>query len=72
MKFIKEVEFVFENCESIKLDSKYFGWLCIENIREKICRVACNAIGQMKTAHEIAIELFKDIKDIEYLPFGFE
>lgn len=46
---IKQIQLVFENCESIEIDRKYIGDLKIDNIKESICRVASNSISSFKT-----------------------
>ena len=70
MRHIAKVDIVLENCEYITLDSKYFGELFVDGIYEQIKRIACNSISNMKSAKEVAIEIFKEANDIEYHPFG--
>jgi hypothetical protein len=70
MRNIAKVDIVLENCEYITLDAKYFGELLIDEIHEKVKRIACNAISKMVTADVIAIEIFKEANDIKYCPFG--
>lgn len=70
MRTVSKVDIVLENCESITLDAKYFGELMLNGIRTKIRRIACNAISEMNSAEEVAIEIFKDANNIDYHPFG--
>lgn len=58
-KHIKEIEFVFENCEVISFKPEELGEFHIGNIKECINRVACNSIAKSKVADDIAIEIFK-------------
>ena len=58
-KHIKEIEFVFENCEVINFKPEELGEFHIGNIKECVNRVACNSIAQSKVADDIVIEIFK-------------
>lgn len=58
-KDIKEIEFVFENCEIIRFKPEELGEFHIGKIRESIDRVALNSIATSREADDIAIEIFK-------------
>ena len=60
MKNISYIEFVFENCEEARVDAKHIGKLAITDIRDEIGRVACNAICKVRTANEVAVEIFSE------------
>lgn len=68
---LKEITFVFENCECITIDGKYIGDFLVEDIRTSIQRIACNAINKMDVAHIFAIEIHKDADKTRH-SFGFE
>ena len=70
MRNIAKVDIVLENCEYITLDAKYFGELFVDGIYEQIKRIACNSISNMKSAKEVAIEIFKEANEVDYCPFG--
>lgn len=58
-KRIKEIEFVFENCEVIRFKLEELGEFHIGKITESIDRVALNSIAKSRIADDIAIEIFK-------------
>ncbi|MGN5457063.1 MAG: hypothetical protein ACI4XN_13790 [Candidatus Kurthia intestinigallinarum] len=68
---LKEITFVFENCECITIDGKYIGDFLVEDIRTSIQRIASNAINKMDVAHIFAIEIHKDADKARH-PFDFE
>lgn len=72
MKNVKKIRFVFENCEYVELEAKYFGCFVVTDIEESVKRTSLNSIMQTKTANKVAFEIFKDAKNIEYTPFGNE
>lgn len=57
---LKEITFVFENCECITIDGKYIGDFLVEDIRTSIKRIACNAINKIDVVYTFAIEIHKD------------
>ena len=69
MKNVKSIEFVFENCECLEIEAKYFGVVYLENIQTSIVRIACNSIAKMQTIHSAVFEIFSEA-NIEYAPFG--
>lgn len=69
MNRVKKVEFIFENCESFEIESKYFGGFQVSDITTSVFRIACNSISKMTTAHTIAFEIFSEGND-QYNPFG--
>ena len=60
MKDIKAIEFVFENCECVTIDSKHIGDFLIEGIETKIRRVALNSISEYTTCERFEISIYKD------------
>lgn len=60
MKDIKAIEFVFENCECITINSKHIGDFLIEGIETKIRRVALNSISEYTTCERFEISIYKD------------
>lgn len=70
MEEIIKVDIVLENCEYITLDAKYFGEFFLNDLNERVKRIASNCIAKTKTAKEVAIEILKDANDIKYAPFG--
>ena len=68
---IKEIMFVFENCESIIIPANVIGELVIEDFTKNICRIACNAFFKMETCHTFAMEIFKE-GNVEVNPFDVE
>lgn len=69
MRNVKSIEFVFENCECLEIESKYFGGVHLEDIRTSIARIACNSIAKMQTVHIAVFEIFSEA-NTEYAPFG--
>lgn len=57
---IKEVEFIFENLESVTFPSNVIGTLEIDDIGLRVARVACNAFERYMKAGDFAIEIFKE------------
>jgi len=68
---LKYVELTFENCDTIKIDGKYIGEFCVEDIRPSVRRIACNSIDKINIAHTIIIEIHKDANKERY-EFGNE
>lgn len=67
---LKYINFIFENCASIKIDGKYIGDFMIEDIHTVISRVACNAIIKQEICKKFFIEIHKNA-DEEYYQFGY-
>ena len=70
MNKVNEVEFIFENCESLRLPSKYFKSFNLCDIRENVSRISLESIVRSKTAEIVYFEISKETKDMEYIPFG--
>ena len=68
MRNVKSIEFVFENCECLEIEAKYFGGVHLEDIRTSIARIACNSIAKMQTVHSAVFEIFSE-GNTEYAPF---
>lgn len=69
MRNVKIIEFVFENCECLEIEAKYFGGVHLDDIRTSIARIACNSIAKMQTVHSAVFEIFSEA-NTEYAPFG--
>ena len=69
MKEIKAIEFVFENCESVTIDSKHIGDFLIEGIETKIRRVAVNCIGEYTSCKRFEVAISKEA-DVEIESYG--
>ncbi|MBD5534627.1 MAG: hypothetical protein HDQ99_02995 [Lachnospiraceae bacterium] len=63
---LKYIEFVFENCDSIKIEGKYIGDFLVDNLETSIKRIACNSIEKIEVANTIAIEIHKDANKERY------
>ena len=60
MKNIEAIEFVFENCECITVESKYIGDLLIEGFETKVRRLGVNAIREYTSCERIDLIIYKD------------
>ena len=69
---IKQISFIMENCEVIRIEGKYIGDFRCRNIEKSIERVACNSIMEMNIVKDFAIEISKDANIAEYRPFGMD
>ena len=56
MKEIQEFEFIFENCESFKMDRKYIGGCYIDHITSYIGRNALNDLSEKIECGEVFFE----------------
>ena len=63
---LKYIEFVFENCDSIKIEGKYIGDFLVDNLETSIKRIACNSIKKMDVANTVVIEIHKDANKERY------
>lgn len=63
---LKYIEFVFENCDSIKIEGKYIGDFLVDNLKTSIKRIACNSIEKIDVANTVAIEIHKDANKERY------
>lgn len=68
---LKEIEFILENCEVIKVDGRYIGEFLVEDIQTRILRIASNSIQKMEICRLFAVEIHPD-GNKEYVPFGIE
>ena len=57
---LKEITFVFENCDQITIDGKNTGVFVADVIETSIERIACNAILKMQIPKTFIIEINKD------------
>ena len=60
MKNIEAIEFVFENCECITVDSKYIGDLLMEGFETKIMGAGVCTIREYTTCEKINLVIYKD------------
>ena len=60
MALIKEIEFVFENCETCTVKENAIGDFEISGIETINRRVACNAIDKYQVAKHVKMELFHE------------
>ena len=60
MKKIKAIEFVFENCECITVDSKYIGDFSMEGFETKIMGAGVCTIREYTTCEKINLVIYKD------------
>lgn len=63
---LKYIEFVFENCDCIKIEGKYIGDFLVDNLSTSVKRIACNSIDKVKIANTIVIEIHKDANKGRY------
>lgn len=63
---LKYIEFVFENCDSIKIEGKYIGDFLVDNLETSIKRIACNSIDKIDVANTVVIEIHKDANKERY------
>lgn len=63
---LKNITFIFENCDSITIDGKYVGEFLVDDIHTSIERIACNAINRIDTANTFAVEIHKDANKERY------
>ena len=66
---LKEITFVFENCDSVTIDGYHVGHFVADNIVTSVRRLACNYIGKMDTVTTFAIEIHR-YANITHYPFG--
>lgn len=66
---LKEITFVFENCDCITIDGKYIGDFLVDELNTSIQRIACNSIEQMDGANVVVVEIHKDANKERY-PFA--
>lgn len=57
---LQYIEFIFENCDSIRIDGKYVGDFLVDDLSRTIKRVACNSIRRLDTANTVVVEIHKD------------
>lgn len=63
---LRNITFIFENCDSITIDGKYIGNLLVDDLHTCFRRIACNSIDKVETANTIAIEIHKDANKERY------
>ena len=69
MKEIKELGITFENCEHITIPRNVIGAITIDDIHEKVRRMASNSITHHKVVDTVVIEIFKEGNTTyEYFP----
>lgn len=63
---LKNITFIFENCDSITIDGKYVGDFLVDDIKTSFNRTTINCIEKMELAHTFAIEIHKDANKERY------
>lgn len=58
MNSVKSIDIVLENCEVYTFPTEDIGYFEMSDIREEICRLACNSIEKDKTVHCLKMEIF--------------
>lgn len=66
---IKELTFIFENCEEMTIDGRYIGDFWMKDLTTEISRIACNHVGPINICRDFFVELHKDA-DKPYRGFG--
>ena len=66
----KSITLILENCETISLERKFIGTFFLNDIQERIARIAVNSIAKQKMADELILEIFSDANNVDYYPFG--
>jgi len=64
------IELGHENCESIFIARKNIGYLEIDDIKQKIVRVASNSIKNYQVAKSVQLELHADANTLQTDSFG--
>lgn len=60
MKTVREIELVFENCDSMTIPEKHIGFFEIDDIRTRVRRIAVNAIAKMELVGKVVIEILPE------------
>lgn len=63
---LKNITFIFENCDSITIDGKYVGYFLVDDLKTSFERIACNCISKTENAGTFAIEIHKDANKERY------
>ena len=63
---LKQITFIFENCDSIKIEGIYIGDFLIDDITTSIRRISINSIDRIDIANTVAIEIHKDANKERY------
>ena len=69
MDNVMEIELVFENTDSVRIDTNNIGWFMISDVSEEVRRIAVNAITRYLAAKEVAFEIFSEA-DKPFFDFG--
>lgn len=73
MKTISKIDLVFENCEAYSINRIDINEIIIEDIKEKISKIAANAIASMKTSETILIHVSNNAEEyVKYQGFQIE
>lgn len=57
MKSIKKLSIIFENCESVNIETDYIGYVELSDIKNSIRKVACNCIGYSSVCETFLISI---------------
>lgn len=70
MKRVESIEIEFSNCEHAVIPIEYILAFHIGKIRTEITKAAINTVLREDIAEEVFLEIFSEIDDIGYHPFG--
>ncbi len=57
---LKQITFIFENCDSITIEGTYIGAFLVDDIKTSIRRTSINSIHRMDTAYTVVVEILKE------------
>jgi hypothetical protein len=64
MKNVKAIELQFENCEVIQLPFNVLGNVYLGPISTEIARIASNAICEINSISDVALEIFSEANEL--------
>ncbi len=64
---LKNITFVFENCDAITIDGKHIGYFLIDDLQTSFSRVACNCIKKTEIANTFVVEIHKEANKERYM-----
>lgn len=71
---LKEITFIFENCDSITVSGKYIGEFWLSKMKECFGRLAVNHFGSFKVCEQMIIEIHRDADRVRHVfdsPFPY-
>ena len=64
---LKNITFVFENCDVITIDGKHVGHFLVDDLQTSFSRVACNCIKKTEIADTFVVEIHKEANKERYM-----